>query len=241
MGPRLTEPLTAAGMRAIERAAIESGAVTGRVLMERAGRGVVEAALNRWPRLARGARRAVVFCGPGNNGGDGFVVARLLRDRGWDVDLYLLGDPADLPADAKANHDLWADMGEVHPIPEFEVRRRWDCDLVVDALFGTGLSRPIEGLGDILFDIADAARLGADKGHEGPVVVAVDLPSGLDTDTGEVLVPATGGPGAAAANLTVTFHGLKRAHVLGEGPARCGQVIVADIGLGPWNGVAGHA
>jgi hydroxyethylthiazole kinase-like uncharacterized protein yjeF len=237
----MTEPLTAAGMRAIERAAIESGAVTGLGLMERAGRGVVEAALNRWPRLARGPRRAVVFCGPGNNGGDGFVIARLLHDRGWGIDLYLLGDPARLPADAKANHDRWAEVGAVHPIPEFEVRRRWDCDLVVDALFGTGLTRPIEGLGDILFDIADAARLGAERRGEGPVVVAVDLPSGLDTDTGEVLTPTTGGPGAAAANLTVTFHGLKRAHVRGEGPARCGQVIVADIGLGPWNGVAGHA
>jgi hydroxyethylthiazole kinase-like uncharacterized protein yjeF len=89
----MTELLTAAQMRAIEQAAIESGQVTGLELMERAGRGVVEAILEEWPELATTSHRAVVLCGPGNNGGDGFVVARLLRDRGWEVEVFLYGDP----------------------------------------------------------------------------------------------------------------------------------------------------
>ncbi|MGI1663379.1 NAD(P)H-hydrate epimerase [Palleronia sp. KMU-117] len=233
----MSDPLTAAQMRAVERAAIESGAVTGRDLMERAGQGVVDAVLGAWPALARAPRRALVFCGPGNNGGDGFVVARLLAGRGWTVDVYLLGDPARLPPDAKANHALWAALGPVHPLSEFEVRRRWDCDLVVDALFGTGLARPLDDLGDVLSSLADAVLLDGAAGT--PKVVAVDLPSGLDADTGRVLTPQGGGQGAAAAHLTVTFHRLKRGHLAGEGPARCGKVVVADIGLAPWDGAAG--
>lgn len=238
MADDLTTDLTADRMRAIERAAIDSGAVTGRTLMERAGQGVVEAVMETWPDLARGAHRAVVLCGPGNNGGDGFVVARLLRDRGWEVEVYLYGDPARLPPDARANHDRWAEAGRVADIAEFEVRRRWDCDLVVDALFGTGLTRPLEDLTTVLTDIADAAAAPAPDPAGAPRVVAVDLPSGLDTDTGRVLVPSHGGQGAAAAHLTVTFHRRKRGHVMGDGPALCGRVVVRDIGLGPWDDAA---
>jgi hydroxyethylthiazole kinase-like uncharacterized protein yjeF len=237
----MADELTAERMRAIERAAIDGGGVTGLELMERAGRGVVDALFEEWPRLDRRRpgerRRAVVLCGPGNNGGDGFVVARLLKDRGWEVEVYLYGDPTRLPPDARTNYLRWAETGRVMGIFEFEVRREWDCDLVVDALFGTGLTRPLEDLSLILTDLADAAALHAGPGVGGaaPVVVAVDLPSGLDTDTGRVLVPAHGGQGAAAANLTVTFHRRKRGHVLGEGPALCGHVVVKDIGLGPWD------
>lgn len=122
----MTELLTAAQMRAIEAAAIASGKVTGLELMERAGQGVVDAIFAQWPELApaasgeRGpapvakatppeyfgqddgkALRAVVLCGPGNNGGDGLVVARLLKDAGWDVDVYFAGDPDKLPPDAR--------------------------------------------------------------------------------------------------------------------------------------------
>jgi hydroxyethylthiazole kinase-like uncharacterized protein yjeF len=246
----MADELTAAGMRAIERAAILSGAVTGRELMERAGRAVVDAVFEEWPKMA-GRRpgpphRAVVLCGPGNNGGDGFVVARLLGERGWEVEVYLYGDPARLPPDARMNHVRWSETGCVMDISEFEVRRRWDCDLVVDALFGTGLTRPLEDLAPILTDLADAAALPAvpgvgAAGGGAPRVVAVDLPSGLDADTGRVLLPSHGGRGAAAANLTVTFHRRKRGHVMGEGPARCGHVVVGDIGLGPWDEAGGAA
>ncbi|MEJ2036812.1 MAG: NAD(P)H-hydrate epimerase, partial [Maritimibacter sp.] len=125
----MSEVLTAAQMRAIEQAAIESGAVTGLELMERAGQGVVEAVLAEWPELAEtsgGAAptppryletkdkyRAVVLCGPGNNGGDGFVVARLLAERGWAVELFLYGDADKLPPDAKANYQRGCGIGEV--------------------------------------------------------------------------------------------------------------------------------
>lgn len=239
----MAEELTAERMRAIERAAIDSGAVTGLELMERAGRGVVDAVLEEWPGMARqlGARHhAVVLCGPGNNGGDGFVVARLLGEMGWEVEVYLCGDPARLPPDARTNYARWTETGRVMDIFEFEVRRRWDCDIVVDALFGTGLTGPLEDLSLILSDLADAAALHAapgagSAGAEAPRVVAVDLPSGLDTDTGRVLVPSHGGQGASAANLTVTFHRRKRGHVVGDGPALCGHVVVKDIGLGPWD------
>ena len=91
------ELLTAAQMRAIEQAAIASGEVTGLELMERAGRGVAEAVLEWRPELATTAHRAVVLCGPGNNGGDGFVVARLLKQRGWKVEVFLYGDAEKLP------------------------------------------------------------------------------------------------------------------------------------------------
>lgn len=231
----MSGPLTATEMRSIERAAIESGGVTGLDLMERAGRGVVEAVFEEWPGLSRERRTAVVFCGPGNNGGDGFVVARLLDERGWEVDVYLYGDPERLPQDARTNHDRWAATGPVHDIGEAEVRRRWACDLVVDALFGTGLTRPIEDLDTILTSIADAAAAREEGGAAAPWVVAVDLPSGIDTDTGRVLVPPRGEDGAAAANLTVTFHRPKRGHVSGEGPRRCGHLVVKDIGLWPWD------
>ena len=109
----MTELLTAAQMRAIEQAAIASGEVTGLELMERAGRGVVEAILEWRPELAKTAHRAVVLCGPGNNGGDGFVVARLLKDRGWEVEVFLYGDEAKLPPDAAENARLWREMGSI--------------------------------------------------------------------------------------------------------------------------------
>ncbi len=99
----MTELLTAAQMRAVEAAAIAGGEVTGLELMERAGRGVVEAIFEEWPELRATSHRAVVLCGPGNNGGDGFVVARLLKEWGWEVEVFLYGDPSRLPPDARVN------------------------------------------------------------------------------------------------------------------------------------------
>lgn len=207
----MTDLLTGAQMRAHERAAIGSGAVTGLGLMERAGRGVVAALLARWPGLGRAGGQAAVWCGPGNNGGDGFVVARLLAERGWRVTAYLLGDPERLPPDAAANYRRWSALGDTRPLAE--ARDASEASLVVDALFGTGLARPLEGLP------ADLAALSA------PRLVAVDIPSGLCADSGRVL-------GAAMrADLTVSFHGPKPGHYLADGPAHCGALAVADIGL----------
>lgn len=139
----MTELLTSAQMRALEQAEIESGAVTGLQLMERAGRGAVDAALDHWPDLSVGRHRALILCGPGNNGGDGFVIARRLADRGWDLDVFLYGAADRLPPDAKVNHDLWRSMGQVRAFDPDAVRGCDRPDLLVDAVFGTGLTRPL--------------------------------------------------------------------------------------------------
>ncbi|GGO57769.1 yjeF C-terminal region, hydroxyethylthiazole kinase-related/yjeF N-terminal region [Roseovarius pacificus] len=217
----MTELLTAALMRAIERAAIESGEVTGLDLMERAGRGVVEAVFEEWPELAKAPHRAVVLCGPGNNGGDGFVVARLLKDWGWEVEVFLYGDPTKLPPDARANYERWRKMGEVGAI-EDAPRFAHEADLFVDALFGTGLAWPLEGAA--LTWVTDRE---ADPNAQAKTV-AVDIPSGLCSDSGREL----GHNGATVlASLTVSFHAVKLGHYLQWGPFKCGRTVVADIGL----------
>ncbi len=215
----MTEILTAAQMRAIEQAAIESGRASGLELMERAGKGVVEAVFEAWPELAGRAGRAVVLCGPGNNGGDGFVVARLLTARGWQVELRLFGAPDRLPPDARRNFERWngpvlALTSPPAPAPE--------ADLLVDALFGTGLSRAIE---DPVLK-AWLGRISAATAAEGRLkTVAVDIASGLCADSGRIL-------GAAAqVMLSVSFHRPKCGHFLGAGLGHSGRLVVADIGL----------
>ncbi|MBN9886629.1 NAD(P)H-hydrate dehydratase [Salipiger abyssi] len=233
----MAELLTAAQMRAIETAAMASGEVSGLELMERAGAGVVAAIMQEWPELDAAAQRALVLCGPGNNGGDGFVIARLLAERDWEVEVCLYGDADRLPPDARANCERWCEIGEVLPLePDLEPSSS-GAALVVDALFGTGLTRPIRGLGLTLLDLAEPRGQGG-RGGATPRIVAVDLPSGLCSDSGRVLRDAdfVGLPdrleaAAARADLTVTFHARKLGHVLAEGPELCGKVVVAPIGL----------
>ena len=223
----MTELLTAAQMRAIEAAAIASGEVTGLELMERAGMGVVAAVLEEWPDLATGAQRAVVLCGPGNNGGDGFVVARLLRERGWAVEVFLYGTPEKMPPDARVNYERWLGMGEVREASQIE--EHYDLidlepALFVDALFGNGLNRPVK------IPVSD---FGAFMDYSqrwlfesGAPTVAIDIPSGLCSDSGRSL-----GYSMTAA-LTVTFHAPKVGHLLADGGASCcGKLRVVDIGL----------
>lgn len=225
----MTELLTSAQMRATEGAAIESGAVSGAQLMERAGAAVVGAALAERPELAAGPWYAVVLCGPGNNGGDGFVIARLLHQRGWRVEVLFYGDAARLPPDARAMHDAWAALG---PVTALDDPRRGlgdggfgaDApDLIVDALFGTGLTRPLPQ------DAANAlSGIGywRERVRKWPLFVAVDIPSGLCADSGRPLGTA------ARCDLTVSFHRAKPGHYLDQGPDHCGKrVVVADIGL----------
>ncbi|MEO8245355.1 MAG: NAD(P)H-hydrate epimerase, partial [bacterium] len=215
----MTEILTAAQMRAIEAAAIASGAVTGLELMERAGRGVVDAVFAEWPELQAGSFRAVVLCGPGNNGGDGFVVARLLKEWGWEVEVSLHGSPERMPADARVNYERWVGMGEVGTSTDFDP---WgaDRDVVIDAIFGTGLTRAPEGeVASFIERTSTAASLTRGKS------VAVDLPSGLCSDSGREL------GSAAQVDLTVTFSWMKRGHVLAAGPSCCGRITCHDIGL----------
>ena len=232
-GETMTELLTAAQMRAIEEAAIASGEVSGLELMERAGRGVVEAIFEEWPDLAPSwgpapkppefegqddkEHRAVVLCGPGNNGGDGFVIARLLKEAGWDVEVFLYGDAAKLPPDARVNYERWVVLGEVAPLSSCYSDRWVHQPIVVDAVFGTGLARPIpDEARNVLMATMNCRR------------VAVDVPSMLSSDTGEMLSPMFS---SSAAHLTVTFHRMKLGHVLKDGPDNCGRVRVVDIGL----------
>jgi ADP-dependent NAD(P)H-hydrate dehydratase / NAD(P)H-hydrate epimerase len=233
----VTELLTAAQMRAIETAAIESGSVTGLELMERAGRGVVDAVLEAWPELAATSHRAVVLCGPGNNGGDGFVVARLLKERGWEVDVFLHGDADRLPPDARANYDRWSAIGKVRPagsVGDEDDLAALAPGLLVDALFGTGLARPCPGEVAAFLEFSRRANTRVD-GYFG--TVAIDVPSGLCSDSGRVIAPADGERPASRwaikSDLTVTFHMRKRGHVLSDGAETCGRVVVKDIGLRP--------
>ncbi len=216
----MTEVLTAAQMRAIEQAAIDSGEVTGLELMERAGRGVVDAIMEWRPELAETPHRAVVLCGPGNNGGDGFVVARLLKQRGWEVEVFLYGDQAKLPPDAAVNARRWRELGDVSPLGWQGACEAYGyADVCLDALFGIGLTRPLEG---------DAARLIKEM-HFDPCIcydISIDMPSGVCSDSGRVL-----GEYAVWAELTIAFHRLKVGHVLADGPARSKEVRVLDIGL----------
>ncbi|MCR8725693.1 NAD(P)H-hydrate dehydratase [Frigidibacter sp. ROC022] len=213
----MTDLLTAAQMRAIERAAMDSGAVTGLELMERAGRGVVAALLEEWPELAVTVHRAVVLCGPGNNGGDGFVVARLLAERGWEVELFHYGDADRLPPDARVNHARWQAIGTTRPLEGDAVRTACEAaDLVVDALFGIGLTRPLEPALKGALPLAPCRRS-----------LAIDVPSGLDADSGRPL------SGTLPADLTVTFERPKRGHHLGQGPRLCGSLRVVPLGLDP--------
>jgi len=218
----MTELLTAAQMRAIEQAAIESGQVTGLELMERAGRGVVEAVFEEWPELAKAPHRAVVLCGPGNNGGDGFVVARLLKKWGWDVEVFLFGDPEKLPPDAKVNCKRWQMTGDVGQLTLDAIMQARPFELWIDGVFGTGLTRGFEG--DLLkvFDyVEDDLATFANRS------VAIDIASGLCSDSGRFLGPIW------EPALTVTFHRAKLGHYLAEGGETGGKhaLRIKDIGL----------
>jgi hydroxyethylthiazole kinase-like uncharacterized protein yjeF len=200
--------LTPCEMAAADRAAIAAG-VDSALLMERAGRAVADAVLRR----TRPGAAVLVLCGPGNNGGDGFVAARLLRERGHRVELALLGAVASLAGDAAAMAQRWS--GAILPADGIAVNR---FDLVVDALFGAGLNRPLDGVATALVGRVDAA---------GCPVVAVDVPSGLSGETGQV-------QGAAIrASETVTFFRPKPGHLLLPGRTLCGVLTVADIGIAP--------
>lgn len=199
------ELLTTEEMYRADAAAIRGG-IGGERLMENAGRAVVDAIVGRWP-----PRPVVVLCGPGNNGGDGFVAARLLRARGWPVRLALLGAVSGLKGDAALHAARWT--GAVEPLTPACLE---GAGLVIDALFGAGLGRPLSGApADVL---AEAERRGL-------LLVAVDVPSGIDGTTGEIRGFA---PWAA---LTVTFFRAKPGHVLLPGRLRCGELVVADIGI----------
>jgi len=199
-------------VRSLDRTATTAFGIPAYDLMGRAAEAVCAAAGARWPE----ARRWLVLCGAGNNGGDGYVIARLARRAGRDVQVCALVDPRELKGDAAtAWRDFVADGGVT---VTFEPALLAGAGLVVDAILGTGLSRPVSG--DLL------GVIGAVNAAGRPVV-AVDIPSGLDATTGF--------PNGAAirADLTVTFVGRKLGLHLGEGPAYAGRVEFADLGIPP--------
>lgn len=202
------ELLTPGEMGRADRLSIEAGPHDGMGLMRRAGAAVTDAVLQRYP----AAGVVDVLCGPGNNGGDGYVVARLLHEAGVRARVWALGSP-------KGGTDAAIAAGEspleAKPLAGFKPRQ---ASVVIDALFGAGLSKPIDG------DAAEAIRQCAEAGVP---VVAVDLPSGVSGNSGAVL-------GAAfRADLTVTFFRKKPGHLLYPGRELCGETVVADIGIRP--------
>ncbi len=196
--------LSVAQITAADRSAMAAG-TPGTLLMQRAGEAVAREILRRWT-----PRPVAVLCGPGNNGGDGFVVAVALAQAGWPVRLALLGGSDAPRGDAEHHARRWT--GAIEPLTAGVLD---DAELVVDSLFGSGLSRPLEPqVSDIL---ACAARRGLP-------IIAVDVPSGIMGDSGE-------NHGAAAAACTVTFVAKKPGHLLLPGRDLCGEIVVADIGM----------
>jgi ADP-dependent NAD(P)H-hydrate dehydratase / NAD(P)H-hydrate epimerase len=184
---------------------IASG-IEGLELMESAGKAITQEILDRWAPCA-----VVILCGPGNNGGDGFVVARLLKSSGWSVRVLLLGSKDDLKGDAKTNADRWD--SEIYPLKSEHLT---PCDLVVDAIFGAGLARDVTG------DVAETLEAIANMNIP---VVAVDIPSGIEGDTGQIKGVSL------EADVTVTFCRAKIGHYLLPGRMLCGELVIADIGI----------
>lgn len=210
--------LSRAQIRAFDQHAIWSCHVPGVVLMENAGRGAADRIESVVPQ--RGL--AVIVCGVGNNGGDGFVVARHLLTRGWTVRVFVAAENAQIGGDARINLDAWVGLGGAIS----SLRSQDDlaalsatierASVVIDGLFGTGLSRPVEGFSLEIIAAINAARV---------TRVALDLPSGLDADTGEVL-------GAAVeADVTITFAHVKSGMLTALGARYCGVVHTVDIGV----------
>jgi ADP-dependent NAD(P)H-hydrate dehydratase / NAD(P)H-hydrate epimerase len=216
--------LTAAEMREVDRLTTERYGIPSLTLMENAGRSVAEFIRDGFPHLER--RRIVILCGKGNNGGDGFVAARHLRDMGATVSAYLFASPGEIHGDAATNLKRWQESGgELTPIlgaGEWQINNKAldSASIVVDALLGTGIHGRVEGL--LAEVIADGnQRLSAQT------VVAIDIPSGLPSDTGEV--PEV----VVRADFTVTFTAPKRGMVLGDASRVVGELVVRDIGSPP--------
>ncbi len=202
----MLELLTADEMRRAEKITIESG-TPSLTLMENAGRGVTEEVVRRFPR----GSRVLVLCGPGSNGGDGFVCARTLRERGYQVRLALLCKPEELPPDPREMARRWDET-----IEPFGPRLLEGAEVIVDALWGSGLKGPVNGVvGQVIEEVTERNL----------PVVAVDVPTGIDCTYGNV-------HGIAFhAVSTVTFFRRKTGHVLLPGKRYCGDVRAVDIGI----------
>lgn len=199
-------------VRAMDRHAIEQFGIAGYELMQRAGAAALEALRRRWP----GARTLSVVCGSGNNGGDGYVLARMAREAGLDVRVYPLTPVEKLRGDALRAYEDYRDTEG--PVLDFIPADFEGAEVLADGLLGTGLDRPVEGL------YAEVIK-GINRFRGG--VLALDIPSGLHADTGCPL-------GAVVrADMTVTFVGLKQGLFTGAGLAQCGEIVFDDLALPP--------
>lgn len=220
--------LSRAEMRAFDAHAITSCHVPSLVLMENAGRGAADVIERELLSAAAKDRRVVVFAGTGNNGGDGFVVARHLLGRGARVEVWLAGDVSKTTPDCKINHDAFLGIGgKVEQVPLGQSLHELasalaGADVAVDAIFGTGLDRPIvEPIAGLVRVLLEARARGRTR------VAALDVPSGLDADTGASMGEAV------VADLTITFAHLKLGHTTPHGALVSGPVHVVDIGVPP--------
>src|SRR5512137_597958 len=211
---------TAAEMQELDRKAIETYRIPGIVLMENAGRGAAEVISKTFPDLHK--KKIAIVAGKGNNGGDGFVIARCLLNNGIPVRVYLLTDPKGLRGDAETNFNIFHRMkGEVVSVPSskdyIKVKRDLErFDILVDGIFGTGLDAEVRGYYREVIDHLNTLQ---------KPMVAIDIPSGLDADTGKPL-------GAAIrASLTITFGLPKIGHLISPGLDYVGRVKVIDIGI----------
>jgi len=214
--------LTRAQVRRVDECAVHELHFPSIILMENAGRNAAQ-----WinAHLAERVRQARIFCGVGNNGGDGLVIARHLFNAGWRVAAYIAGDARRMTPDAETNHIIVRAIGISLSVIgddaaiDRAVQSIDESTVVVDALLGTGFSGAVRAPLDGLITRLNSARAAR--------VVAVDVPSGLDCDTGAVTNVAV------RADATITFVAAKPGFTRGEGPRCCGEVVVADIGTPP--------
>src|SRR5215216_3364002 len=212
--------LNAAQMREADRFTIEEIGIPSLVLMENAGRQVVAAMEAAYESRLNG--RVAVLCGRGNNGGDGFVVARTLLQRGIDTAVFVIGAVADVRGDARINLDILGRLGVT--VVEINDEQTWElhfseisqCTLIVDAIFGTGLKTALRGMMETIV---------ADVNASGIPIVSIDLPSGLSADTPQVIGDCV------EASMTVTLAAPKLPLVLPPGEEHAGDVVIADIGI----------
>jgi ADP-dependent NAD(P)H-hydrate dehydratase / NAD(P)H-hydrate epimerase len=203
---------TAAQVRELDRYTIEEFGIAGTTLMERAGTATLEQLRKYWPQ----AQRLIVMCGTGNNGGDGYVLARLARKAEMYVAVYQVGDSAKLSADAHTARQALLDSGaSIHPFHREALR---SGDVIVDAIFGTGISREVSG------PWAEAIQA---INFSGLPVLSVDIPSGLHADTGSILGTAV------KAQVTATFVGLKQGMFTHLGPDYCGEIVFDSLHIPP--------
>jgi hydroxyethylthiazole kinase-like uncharacterized protein yjeF len=212
--------LNADQMREADRRTIQDIGLASLVLMENAGRQVVAAVESLYPDLAE--RRVAIVCGKGNNGGDGFVVARTLQQRGVDVSVFVIGKVAEVKGDARVNLEILGRIGQ--NVVEVADETAWELhgteitghDLIIDAMFGTGLSAPLTGFYETVV---------ADINEGGVPIVSIDLPSGMSADTCDLIGDAID------ATVTVTLGAPKLPLVLPPAESQSGEVVIADIGI----------